>query len=619
MFSYFLSQKGSFFLCICACFLSISQASEESILSPTVVTASRTEQIVTDVIAHTTVIGRDAIEQSQLIDLPSLLAREAGFQFTQNGGRGTQASAFLRGAASMQVLVLVDGVPMTKQDTTGAVSLEHIMLDQVDRIEIVRGNVSAIYGSGAIGGVIQVFTRDTQTGSNAFISIETGSYGSKKTVAGTQGKVGEWQYALNAGNNSTRGRSAMNAVQGSNVNPENDGYRNDNYAVNLSYNLSPLHKLGFRSSGTHGRFEYDVSDALYASPTDMNKGTTLIQSNTLFWNAQVSPNWKSKINASDSSEKNTSTTTGLYPLDTKAKTHTQLISWINEFALSQAVITAGIDSQVQEVDTDDGYGTLLNKDRAANAIYAGMVYTLDTDSFQLNVRHDSVENTGSKNTSYLGYGRQLTPEWKVTIAHSTAFNAAPLGYLYDPTSGTPTLNPESATTNEMGLQWAAGSHVLRATYFTTQTKNLLLYDMNTYRFANISNAKNKGLETSYSGRFNMTDLRASLTLQKPINDATGNILDRRAKTLASASASQLLGLWTLGTSVRFTGARPDTGSHPGLTSYLLLDTTARYRLTSDWVVFGRVENLTDKTYQTAYGYQQLPRTIYLGATWNFKH
>jgi vitamin B12 transporter len=619
MFSYFTSLKGGFFLCFLLCFLSISQAFEEPTLRPTVVSASRTEQIVTDVIAHTTVIGRDAIEQSQLIDLPSLLAREAGFQFTQNGGRGLQASAFLRGAASLQVLVLVDGVPMTKQDTTGAVSLEHIMLDQVDRVEIVRGNVSAIYGSGAIGGVIQVFTRDTQTGSNAFVSTETGSYGSKKAVAGTQGKVGDWLYALTAGNNSTRGRSAMNVAQGINVNPDNDGYRNDNYVVNLSYNLSPLHKLGFRSSGTYGRFDYDVSDAVFALPTDINKGSTLIQSNTLFWNAQVSPNWKSKINASDSSEKNTASTIGLYPFDSQAKTHTQLISWINEFALSQAVMTAGVDSQVQAVNTDDGYGTFLNKNRTANAVYAGMLYTLDADSFQLNVRHDSVENTGSKNTSYFGYARQLTPQWRVTVAHSTAFNVAPLGYLYDPTYGTPTLKPETATTQEIGLQWAAASHVLRATYFTTRTKDLLLYDMSTYRFANISSANNEGLEASYSGRLNTTDLRASLTLQKPVNEATGNILDRRAKTLASASASQLLGLWTLGSSLRFTGARPDTGSHPGLTSYWLLDTTARYRLSSDWVVYGRVENLTDKTYQTAYGYQQLPRTIYLGATWDFKH
>jgi vitamin B12 transporter len=138
----------------------------------------------------------------------------------------------------------------------------------------------------------------------------------------------------------------------------------------------------------------------------------------------------------------------------------------------------------------------------------------------------------------------------------------PLGYLYDPLSGTSTLKPETATTNEIGLQWAAGSNVLRATYFKTRTKDLLLYDMNTYRFANITNAHNEGSETSYSGHFNTTDLRASLTLQKPVNETTGNILDRRAKTLASVSASQLYRAVDPQevSRVRFTGAGPDTGS-----------------------------------------------------------
>jgi len=618
MFFLFSFHRIGLVLFLCVCFFSIAQASDDFILNPTVVTASRTEQIVTDVIAHTTMLGRDAIEQSQLIDLPSLLAREAGFQFTQNGARGNQASAFLRGAASMQVLVLVDGVPMTKQDTTGAVSLEHIMLDQVDHIEIVRGNVSAIYGSGAVGGVIQVFSRESQNQPTTYASTEIGSYGSKKSLVGTQGKVNDWQYGLSVGNNATRGRSAMNPAQGSNVNSDSDGYRNDNYAVNLSYNLSSQHKLGLRSNGTNGRFEYDVSDPNYALQTDINKGTTKIQSNTLYWNTQLSPDWKSKINISDATEINTANTVGLNFFYSNAKTHTQLLSWVNEFVMSHTVVSAGIDSQVQTINSFDSYGSSLAKDRNANALYAGIVHTKEADSFQLNVRHDSMDNIESKTTNYLGYGRQVTPDWKVTLAHSTAFNVPPLGYLYDPFYGNFTLRPETASTSELGVQWALGSHILRSTYFSTRTKDLLLYDLSTDHFANISNVKNEGLETSYSGQFDKTDVRASLTLQKPVNEATGNILDRRAKTLASASASQLMGPWTLGSSIRFTGARPDTSHNPGLTGYMLLDATARYRLKSDWVVYGRLENLTDKNYQTAYGYQPLPRTIYVGASWNLK-
>jgi len=621
MFSFCSPRWGVLLVLFCVSFLSIAQAAEDVALKPTVVTASRTEQIVTDVIAHTTVLGRDAIEQSQLIDLPSLLAREAGFQFTQNGGRGTQASAFLRGAASMQVLVLVDGVPMTKQDTTGAVSLEHIMLDQVDHIEIVRGNVSAIYGSGAIGGIIQVFTREGASEPKTFITSEVGSYGSKKSVIATQGKKGEWQYALSLGNNSTRGTNAMNPTQEMNVNPDSDGYRNDNYALNLSYQLSPLQKIGWRSSGTYGRFDYDVSDntGTFAASSDINKGSTQINSNTLYWNAQMTQIWKSKLNASDSVEKNTASTWGLSPFNSKASTHTQQISWVNEFTHSNGVATLGMDSQVQEVDTDDGYGTYFNKSRNTHALYGGGVYSMGANSLQINLRHDRVEGAESKNTSYWGYARELSDAFKFTASHSTAFNVAPLGYLYDPISGNVNLKPETASTHELGLQWMGGNHILRSTFFKTQTKNLLLYDMSTFLFQNITNAKNEGLETSYSARFDKTDIRASLTLQNPIDESTGTRLVRRAQTLASSSVSQLMGAWTLGASLRYTGTRPDTADKPGLSSYVLADTTARYQLSNDWVIFGRIENLTDKTYQTAYGYNQLPRTLYMGATWNLKH
>ena len=602
------------------CLIQEVQASEDQTLKPTVVTASRTEQIVTDVIPHTTVLGREVIEQSQLIDLPSLLAREAGFQFTQNGGRGTQASAFLRGAASMQVLVLVDGAPMTKQDTTGAVSLEHIMLDQVDHIEIVRGNVSAIYGSGAIGGVIQVFTREGQMQPSTYITSEVGSYGSKKSLVGTQGKKGEWQYAFSVGNNSTQGINAINPTQGLNVNSDNDGYRNDNYALNLSYQLNPSEKLGLRSSGTFGRFEYDVSDATYAAKTDINKGSSQINSHALYWHSQISQMWKSKLHLSDVTEQNIATTLGLYPFDSKADTHTHNLSWVNEFILSNWIATLGLDSQVQEVNTSDSYGGSLSKSRNNNALYFGGIYTHGTDSVQLNVRHDVVQQTGNKTTSYLGYARSLSENWKLTASHSTAFNVAPLGYLYDPISGNANLKPETAVTDELGLQWVGGNHLLRSTFFKTQTKDLLLYDnMTNFRFQNISNAKNEGLETSYSGRFDRTDLRVSLTLQDPTNESTGASLERRAKTLASTSLSHMIDRWTWGASLRYTGSRPDTSGKPELSSYLLVDTTARYRLSPDWTVFGRIENLSGKSYQTAYSYNQMPRSIYVGATWNLKH
>jgi vitamin B12 transporter len=282
------------------------------------------------------------------------------------------------------------------------------------------------------------------------------------------------------------------------------------------------------------------------------------------------------------------------------------------------VLSAGVDHQTQGIDAGTDGVNDLTRQRRADAVYGGLVYSQAAHSVQFNLRHDSVQGLAAKDAVYLGYGYDLNPQWKLIASHSTAFNVPPLGYLFDPYAGNPTLRPETATTDEVGVQWAQGPHRLRATLFDTRTKDLLLYDMSTWQFSNVSSVKNQGLETSYSGRIQATDLRASLTLQDPVNEATGQTLVRRAKTLASASLSQAVGLLTLGASVRYTGARPDLASKPELPSYVLLDLTARYALARDWTLFGRVENATDSRYQTAYGYNQLPRTTTLGLSWKFK-
>ena len=600
-------------------FLTLASSAVLAQTAPTqvVVTASRTEQIITDVLPHTTVLGRDAIEQSQLTDLSSLLAREAGFQFTQSGGRGSQSTAFLRGAASLQVLVLVDGVPMSKQDTTGAVSLEHIMLDQVDRIEIVRGNVSAIHGSGAVGGVIQVFTRQGQAGHTGYMTAEAGSLGTSRVNLGTQGKQGDFGYAVSLGTLSTRGINAANLSQTINANPDADGYRNDSHSVHLSYDLGPDHKVGLRSTHFNGRFDFDVAGS-YAAPTDVHKGTTRIDSNTVYWSGKLNPVWTSRLNYSDAKERNTTDTVGGYSYSTQAETRTRLLSWTHQVNWQNMVLSAGVDHQTQGIDTGTDGVNELSRERSANAVYGGLVYTRAAHSAQFNLRHDSVQGLAGKDSVYLGYGYELNPQWKLIASHATAFNVPPLGYLFDAFSGNPSLRPETATTHEVGVQWASGPHRLRSTLFDTRTQDLLLYDMSTWQFSNVSSVKNQGLETSYSGRIQATDLRASLTVQDPVNEATGQQLVRRAKTLASASVSQAVGLLTLGGSVRYTGSRPDINGKPELPSYVLLDLTARYALSRDWTLFGRVENATDSRYQTAYGYNQLPRTTTVGLSWKLK-
>ena len=605
-------------LSLAAAFPAVSQVLPKQVeLRENVVTANRSEQLLTTALPHTTVIGRDVIERSQAVDLPSLLSSEAGFQFTQSGGRGAAASLFLRGSASLQVLLLIDGVPMTRQDTTGAISLEHVMLDQVERVEIVRGNVSAIYGSGAVGGVIQVFTRNGQGKPLGSARLEVGSYGSVRTSAGINGQIGATRIALGIGRHTTRGFSSMNATQYPNENPDNDGYRNTNYNLSVSHDLAAGHTLGLRAQGSDGKFEFDGGG--FGSATDIYKSRNTFDTWVLSSRNRITADWRSELTLSQGRERSIyDASLTAYPYDSIATTRSRTLNWTNSVVFGNWLMTLGAEHQHQTVDANDSYATQLNRARNVRALFGGWSGSFGAHALQFNLRHDDADGIGARTTGYAGYGYQLTPALKLIASTSTAFNLPPLGYLYDLYSGNPALQPESARSAELGLQWTEGAQVVRATLFRTRIDNLLLYDLNTYSFNNVSRASNKGLEVSYSGKAAGADVRASLTLQDPTDDSTGQRLVRRARTMASLGASLPLGAWQLGGDLRFTGARPDTAFNPALASYVVANLQARYALTPELALTGRIDNLFDRDYQTAWGYNQARRAAYVGVVWTQK-
>ena len=596
----------------------LAQTSSKPIqLEETVVTANRSEQLLTDALPHTTVIGRDLIERSQALDLPTLLSSEAGFQFTQNGGRGTAATLFLRGSASLQVLVLIDGVPLTKQDSTGSVSLEHIMLDQVDHVEIVRGNVSAIYGSGAVGGVIQIFMRKGQGAPKAFAQFEVGSYGSTRASAGVSGQLGGTSYFVGVGHHKTSGFSAMNTTQYPNENPDADGYSNSNYNLSLFQTVAPGHTVGLRAEGSDG--EFDTDGGGYGTLTDIYKGATKLGTWSLYSQNQMTHDWRTQVTFSQGREQSIyDARLTAFPYDSEALTRSRTLNWTNSVTLGTWLLTAGADLQRQYIDTIDSYATQLNHARDVSSLFAGLSGTLGAHSLQFNLRRDNADGLAGETTGYAGYGFQFLPAWKLIASVSSAFNLPPLGYLYDPFSGNPALKPETARSAELGLQWAQDKQVVRATLFKTRTDNLLLFDptFGTWgAFNNVSDASNKGLELSYSGKFASADLRASLTLQDPLNESTGERLIRRARSMASFGASLPVRQWTFGGDLRYTGERPDIASVPVLPAYTVVNLSTRYALSRELALTARIDNLLDREYQTAYGYNQPARSLYAGVVW----
>jgi vitamin B12 transporter len=602
----------------CASFAatSFAQTPNEPQLQPVVVTASRNPQQLTDTLPHTTVLQRADIERLQTADLVSLLQREAGVQLTQTGGRGTSSSLFLRGSSSLQTLVLLDGVPLTRQDATGSLGLEHVALDQIERIEIVRGNVSAIYGSGAIGGVIQLFSKRAAGAPSANLKAEVGSRGSKKLVAGVQGAFGsESATRLTAGvaSERTSGFSALNTTQQPAANPDRDGYKNQSENFSISHDILKGHTLGLSVQRSDGRYDFDSS---FGAPQDIQKGRNRQQSVGLSSDNRFTPDWLSRLSVSERSDKGLDTDNGAFGFTSAATTKVRQIQWGNTLAISKdTVLTLGLEQQRQSIDADDGSAP-YQKSRSAQAVFAGLQSQWGAHQVQINLRNDKTQGIARETTGYLGYGFTISPEWKLSASTSTAFNVAPLGYLFYPFGGNPNLQPEKAKSAELGLQWSRPGQVLRATLFDTRSRNLFEYDLTTSSFANVASTRNRGIELSYSGKIAGADVRSSLTSQDPQDRISGQRLNRRAKTLAALSVDQSFGAWRLGGDLRLSGARRDGSKQ--LSSYDVMDVRVRYVIDPQLSLYGRIENLLNRNYQTVSAYNQAPRGLFVGVQWQPK-
>lgn len=575
-----------------------------------VVTAARELQPLNDALPHTTVLTRSDIERSQAIDLAALLASEAGVQFASNGPRGTATSLFLRGAQSRQVLVLVDGVPLSRQDATGQIGIEHLMLDQVERIEIVRGNASALYGAGAIGGVIQVFT---SAAPGAGVSVEAGSRGLVHGAAGFGQRWGATQLSASVSGLRDRGYSAINPAEVPAANPDRDGYRNTSATLNLLHELSGQHRLAAGWLHTEGRLDYDSK---FSAPADLQRARTTKDLVHLSSHNDWTARWSSRLRLSSQRETVHDDTTGDFGYRARYRTTVDSLNWDNGFALSSGLkLNAGLDHQRQRISADDGFGGLYNRGRDSSAVFGGARVGLGTHELAAQLRYDHVQGNDSRASGSLSWGWQFDPAWKAIATVANAFGVAPLGYLYAPYSGNPALKPEFSRSAELGLQWSVAQHRLRATLFSTRISDEIDYDFTTYTFSNLARTRNRGLELSYGGRFGGTDVRASLTSQKAEDGLTGAQRLRRSDILASLNLSHDLGAgWRAGLALRHAGERPDSGNQT-LPAYTVGDITLQWAFSKALQFFARIENVADVHYETAKGYDQPARGVFAGVRW----
>lgn len=599
--------------------LSLAAHAETSSLDEVVVTATRMPQSLQSTIADTTVLNEQEIRKSGAPDVATLLRSLAGVEVAQNGGLGNVSSTFMRGTNSSQVLVLLDGVRINSA-TTGTTALEHLMLDSVERIEVVRGNVSSLYGSEAIGGVIQIFTKRGH-GAPAFnASAGLGSHGTKRVAAGLSGSVEATSFSVNAGKVKTDGVSAINPTIAI-TNPDNDGYDNNTFNAQVKHSINADHQLSASFFSTHGDSQYDTVGGFFnpTATTDINNTKAAIEKMSLASDDQLTTMWHSKLSWARGTDNSRDYLNGA-ETSHFTTTNSQL-AWQNVLQLAETQrVNVAVEHLVQSIASDTQYS---QTSRTANSLLGGYVGEYGAQQVQLNLRQDRYSDFGTANTGLLGYGLSFAESWRATASISSAFKAPTFNDMFYPPafgfSGNPNLQPEHSRDKELGLHYAAGTQRVDAIYFDNRIRDLIAIDSTFTTMVNINQARINGTELSYAGDFGDTRLTANATQQNPRDTGTGDLLLRRAKRFANLAVTQRAGALEAGGELQYSGARQDADvstfapvTTPG---YHVFNLKAHYQIDKSFSALARIDNVLNRDYMVVNGYNTLGRTLFVGVNY----
>jgi vitamin B12 transporter len=572
-----------------------------------IVTPTRAPQKLAAPLQHTSVITRADIESSTATDLSTLLRQASGVEIAQSGGMGAQTAIRIRGSESDHVLVLIDGVRVNSV-TSGATAIDQILLDEVERIEIVRGNVSSVYGSEAIGGVVQIFTRRGEGDMKVSGSASAGTDSYRKLALSIGGQTGDSRVRFGAARTQTDGFSSVRSEfipAPYTFTPEDiddDGYRNTTLNLALSHRIQAGHEIGLTAFRSRGDVEYDGAYQNHSDQTLTALG--------LYSENRWSADWQSRIQVSQGSDDLTSELDGA--VTGRLKTRNRQLGWNNVLNVGQGVVRLGAEGLWQRLDTDAAYS---DDARRVSSLTAGYTAAIAAHDFQLNLRQDDYSDFGGATTGLLGYGYRLTPALRVSATVSNAFRAPTFNELYGPFGSNPELDPERAKSAELGLTYNGPYGLARVTAFITRTRDLINFVPPTWAATNVDRAENRGVELSWSGNLAGLDVRSALTFQNPEDKTTGLGLLRRADQFGSLSLGRHTGSFDWRAEVLASGPHPDvhatTYARVDVPGYAVLNLHLGWKPARDWKLSGKLVNVLDKDYALVHGYNTQGRAAFI--------
>jgi len=573
-------------------------------LGEVVVTASRSEQTINQALQSTSVVTQRDILESGATDVPSLLRSMVGVEIAQTGGIGSQSSLYLRGTNSTHTLVLVDGVRISSA-TAGATAIDQIMLDQVERIEVVRGNVSSLYGSEAIGGVVQIFTKRGRGAPSASVNAGYGTHATRRASAAFGGEVEGASFHVGASKSVSDGVSALNATLAPSANPDADGYDNTSVSARAGYAFNNAHRLDASVFHSLGKVQ---TDNAFGLATDRDESDATLSKWSLASSNRLLDSWESRVTVAQGTDDLVSHSNGL---KTSAyKTVSQQLAWQNTLNVGdQGVLILAAERLKQNV----GGTTSFSADtRSTNSLLAGYAADYGVHQVQINVRQDKYSDFGSANTGLLGYGLRISDALRLTANVSTAFKAPTFNDMYYPLSwgyqGNPNLKPERARNLELGAHYRKDGVYVDGALFQNRIRDLIVSNSTTTE--NLDEAIIEGMELVYGVKHDTIEVENAITLQSPRNVKTGAILSRRSQTLNTLTVARRFESGRVGFEWRSSGERKDGVNT--LAGYDVINLTSQWKLTPNLGLSARVDNLFGQDYMFVHKYNTLGRTLFVG-------
>ncbi|OOZ39035.1 hypothetical protein BOW53_13170 [Solemya pervernicosa gill symbiont] len=583
-----------------------------------VITATRTAQSVDESLATVSVIDRAMIDQSQATTLPELLRTLPGAELITLGGYGKESSLYLRGTNTNHMLVLIDGIRVGSA-TLGTVALANLPLAQVERIEVVRGPRSSLYGSEAIGGVMQIFTRRGRDGIDGNFELGYGSFDTQTFSGGISGGANGSHFNLQASHLVSNNIDIQNGTD-----PDKDGYENNSVSTTLGHRFGNWGEIELHWLRSEGENEFDA----YPGETEFLEQTigARLQFTPVDW-------WSITLKAAEGRDENDNLAANI--VVTRFNTQRISAGWQNDLMLGDDhLLTLGIDSTHEEVDSLTAYS---ETERENIGGFAEWQSAYGNNDLVISLRHDDSDRSSGHTTGNIDWGYGFANGVRLSASYGTAFKMPTFNDLFFPadpwSAGNPDLEPELSKSFELGLKgrhdW--GNWGLHG--YTTRIDNMIEWACTSgsaicndadwsndfWQPSNVSSAQIDGIEALFNLQRSDWNLNLTLNLLDPRDTDSGNTLQRRSQQSMSLAFDKRFGPISAGLTVDAHGERyNDRSNSYKLDAYTLTSMRLAYEPVKRWQLRLKIDNLFDVDYEPALHYNNPGRSVLASVAYGLK-